>query len=69
MSRADDHRPEALLAILKDADVTGSSYAVALTVHRFRPAPHDVAAFTRDLTEARITETETTRSDGQTQAT
>jgi hypothetical protein len=32
-------------------DVTKSSDAVALTVHRFRPAPLDVARFAHDLTE------------------
>ena len=31
--------------------MTKSSDAVALTVHRFRPAPVDVAGFTHDLTE------------------
>lgn len=34
-----------------NADVTKSSDAVALTVHRFRPAPLDVAGFTHDLSE------------------
>ena len=28
-----------------------SSEAVALTIHRFRPAPLDIAGFTHDLTE------------------
>ena len=33
------------------AQVTTNSDAVALTVHRFRPAPPDVAGFAHDLTE------------------
>ncbi len=51
MSGVGSSSPGVVLASHKNADGTKSSAAVALTVHRFRPAPLDVAGFTRDLAE------------------